>query len=83
MSEPRPPTIAAADLRLGLYVYLDLGWMDHPFPLNRFKISTQQQIDTIRSLGLRELRYAPELSDAHALPGAGAHSTQGLSLIHI
>jgi len=70
--EAPPPTIAVSDLRLGLYVYLDLGWMDHPFPLNRFKISTQEQIDTIRSLGLQSLRYAPELSDAHALPGAAA-----------
>ena len=69
-AEPRTLTIAVSELRVGLYVYLDLGWMDHPFTLNRFKIATQQQIDTLRTLGLRELRYAPELSDAHALPGA-------------
>jgi len=70
--EPRPPTVAVSELRVGLYVYLDLGWMDHPFPLNRFKITAQEQIDTIRSLGLQALRYAPELSDAQALPGAAA-----------
>jgi len=70
--EALPPTIAVSELRVGLYVYLDLGWMDHPFPLNRFKITTQEQIDTIRSLGLQALRYSPELSDARALPDAVA-----------
>jgi HD-GYP domain-containing protein (c-di-GMP phosphodiesterase class II) len=65
-----------SELRVGLYVYLDLGWMDHPFPLNRFKITAQEQIDTIRALGLQTLRYAPELSDAQALPGAAAPAAQ-------
>ena len=72
MSEPRTTNIAVTELRVGLYVYLDLGWMDHPFPLNRFKISTQEQIDTIRSLGLQTVRCAPELSDAQALDGVAA-----------
>jgi len=37
--------------------------MDHPFPLNSFKIRTQQQIDTIRSLGVEQVRYSPEKSE--------------------
>ncbi|MCM2479426.1 HD-GYP domain-containing protein [Serpentinimonas maccroryi] len=72
MPEPRPPTVAVSELRVGLYIYLDRGWMDHPFLRNHFKITTQEQINSIHSLGLQELRYAPELSDAHALPGAAA-----------
>ena len=55
--------INVADLQIGLYVFLDLGWMQHPFPLNHFKIQHQTQIDTIRSLGVHEIRYAPEKSD--------------------
>lgn len=51
------------DLQIGLYVFLDLGWMQHPFPLNHFKIQHQTQIDAIRSLGVRQVRYAPEKSD--------------------
>ncbi|GAB3186361.1 HD-GYP domain-containing protein [Hydrogenophaga aquatica] len=61
--DPNSPTVALDDLRVGLYVHLDLGWMDHPFPLGSFKITSQQQIDTIRSLGLQRLRYSPEKSD--------------------
>lgn len=57
-------TVPVANLRVGLYVYLDLGWMDHPFPFGSFKISSQQQIDTIRSLGLSTLRWDPAKSDA-------------------
>ncbi|WP_180682740.1 HD-GYP domain-containing protein [Tepidicella baoligensis] len=58
-----PPRIAVADLRVGHYVHLDLGWMDHPFARSSFKITSLRQIETIRSLGLTEVRYAPERSD--------------------
>jgi putative nucleotidyltransferase with HDIG domain len=54
------------DLRIGHYVYLDLGWMQHPFPLNHFKIQSQAQINTIRTLGLAQVRFAPDHSDAEA-----------------
>ena len=56
--------VDVARLRLGMYVYLDLGWMEHPFALNNFRISSQDQINTIRGLGLQQVRYAPEQSDA-------------------
>jgi HD-GYP domain-containing protein (c-di-GMP phosphodiesterase class II) len=52
------------DLRVGLYIELDLGWMAHPFPTGSFKISSTRQIETIRSLGLRQVRYVPSRSDA-------------------
>ena len=56
--------IDVSALRIGLFIYIDLGWLSHPFPLNAFKIRTQDQIDTIRSLGLTRIRYNPEKSDA-------------------
>lgn len=43
-------------LRLGMFVELDVGWLAHPFPTGSFKISSQRQIDTIRSLGLDKVR---------------------------
>lgn len=55
--------IDVADLRIGLYVYLDLGWMQHPFALNNFKITARDQIDTILKLGINRIRWAPEKSD--------------------
>ncbi|MET0660764.1 MAG: HD domain-containing phosphohydrolase [Steroidobacteraceae bacterium] len=49
-------------LCLGLYVHLDLGWMDHPFTFSSFLIKTDRQIETIRKLGLARIRYEPEKS---------------------
>ena len=51
------------DLRVGMVVHLDGGWMAHPFPLSRFKISSAEQIATIRSLGLKRVRWEPHFSD--------------------
>lgn len=53
-------------LRIGMYVFLDLGWMDHPFPLNRFKITTAEQIEQIRGLGLKAVKVLTARSDASA-----------------
>ena len=50
-------------LRVGLYVHLDLGWMDHPFAFSHFKIDSEDQIAILRTLGLSRLRYSPERSD--------------------
>jgi HD-GYP domain-containing protein (c-di-GMP phosphodiesterase class II) len=63
MKDSPTKTIAVADLRIGMFVHLDLGWMDHPFPLSSFKIGSQQQLDTVRSLGLKQIRYSPDKSD--------------------
>ncbi|MCK0511415.1 HD-GYP domain-containing protein [Aromatoleum buckelii] len=50
-------------LRVGLYVVLDVSWFEHPFAFSHFKIKTEEQIRTIRSLGLKTVRYNPSLSD--------------------
>lgn len=50
-------------LCIGLYVELDLGWMEHPFAFNRFKIKSEDQIETLKRLGLARIRYNPEKSD--------------------
>ncbi|KON79847.2 DUF3391 domain-containing protein [Azoarcus sp. PA01] len=58
-------------LRVGLYVVLDVSWFEHPFAFSHFKIKTEEQIRTIRSLGLKTVRYNPSLSDISApLQGA-------------
>ena len=57
------PFISADQLAVGLYVYLDISWMDHPFTFNHFKIRSEDQIATLRSLGLKQLRYDPDKSD--------------------
>ncbi|MDW8337140.1 MAG: DUF3391 domain-containing protein, partial [Tepidimonas sp.] len=39
MTEPALPVIPVTELRVGHFVLLDLGWMDHPFPRNNFRIA--------------------------------------------
>ena len=58
-----PHYVDAAQLRVGMYIHLDVGWMGHPFPLSSFKVTSADQIATIRGLGLTRVRYSPERSD--------------------
>jgi len=55
--------VALDDLRIGLFVDLDLGWMAHPFASSRFKISSARQIDVLKGLGVKCIRYIPSQSD--------------------
>jgi len=56
-------TVPVSDLQVGMFVHLDLGWMRHPFALSSFRISSPDQIDTIRQLGLQQVRWVPEKSE--------------------
>ncbi len=60
--------ISPDQLCVGLYVHLDLGWMQHPFVFRNFKIKNEEQIDRVRALNLRQIRYDPLRSDV--VPGA-------------
>lgn len=55
--------IDPGQLRIGMYVQLDIGWMHHPFPVSRFRIVSADQITTLRGLGLTKVRYFPDKSD--------------------
>ncbi len=58
------------DLRVGMFIYLDLGWMKHPFTLNSFKITSRDQIDTLLKLGINRIRWSPGKSDPEPEPAA-------------
>ena len=66
-------------LSVGMFVHLDIGWMAHPFPLGNFKITSTDQIETIRSLGLKKLRWNPAQSEL-APPTGGELWTQAIGL---
>jgi len=55
--------VALHELRMGLFVDLDLGWMSHPFPSSRFKITNDRQLEVLRGLGVERIRYVPAKSD--------------------
>ena len=65
-------TIDIEQLRVGMFIHLDLSWMQHPFPVGSFRITHAQQIDKIRSLGLKRLRWSPDKSSALLDDGAAA-----------
>lgn len=67
MTEINSQFVCPAELQIGMYIYLDIGWMDHPFPVNSFEIRTQDQIHKLRGLGLQRIRYAPEKSHLEML----------------
>jgi putative nucleotidyltransferase with HDIG domain len=62
--------ISVDQIQVGLYVHLDLGWMEHPFKFNNFKIKGQEQIDQIKKLGLENVTWEPARSDVEPLPMA-------------
>ncbi len=55
--------IDISQLRVGMYIQLDVGWMHHPFPTSSFRVASAEQIATLRGLGLTEVRYLPKKSD--------------------
>ena len=55
--------VEVEDLRVGMFIHLDMSWMSHPFPLGSFKIANAEQIATIRSLGVERVRWSPTQSD--------------------
>lgn len=54
-------------LCIGLYVHLDIPWMQHPFALGSFKIRDEGQIKTLQGMGLERIRFDPLRSDTTPL----------------
>jgi putative nucleotidyltransferase with HDIG domain len=77
--------ITVDDLRVGMFVHLDLGWWAHPFALSSFRLTAPDQIATIKSLGLKQVRWSPDKSapvghDAAPAPATGAPGADGAAL---
>ena len=51
-----PVFVPVDKLTLGMYVSLDLSWLQHPFPFGSFLLQTQDEIETIRGLGLEKVQ---------------------------
>lgn len=54
------------ELQLGMFVHLDLGWWAHPFALSSFLLTSPDQLQTIRGLGLKKVRWSPDKSRLNA-----------------
>ncbi|MBV8633233.1 MAG: DUF3391 domain-containing protein [Burkholderiaceae bacterium] len=54
--------VSVDDLAPGVYVHLDMRWVEHNFSLNSFKIKNANQIAQIKALGLKRIRVDPARS---------------------
>lgn len=54
--------ISVDALRVGMYIQLEGGWINHPFPMSSFRISSPKQIHVLRKIGLKTVRYLPAKS---------------------
>ena len=59
--------IPTEQLRVGIFVRLELSWFEHPFSMSSFKIKDEDQIHTIRALGLKKVLCIPKKSDRSSL----------------
>lgn len=79
------PLIDVSQLKLGMFIHLDLGWMSHPFPLSSFKLSSDEQLAILRRLGLKQVRWSPGKSELHtdiaSVPLAGAAGSQDEAVV--
>jgi putative nucleotidyltransferase with HDIG domain len=73
------PLIDVDRLQIGMYVVLDVGWRQHPFAFNNFTIRTEEQLQQLRTLGPRKLRYSPERSSKAPLPVAPNEAAAALA----
>lgn len=79
--EQKPEYISVDQLRVGVYIHLDLSWMEHNFARSSFKIKDKAQIEEIKKLGLNRVRIDPTLSDHTPLPAAPVAAAPAASKI--
>lgn len=72
--------VNVADLQVGMYIYLDLSWLDHPFPQSSFRIRSADQIETIRTLRLQRVRWSPSRSDQAVGPATAQAPATSMSV---
>jgi len=64
-------------LRVGVFVQLDLHWTQHPFQFSSFLIRNEAQLDQLRGLGLRQVRWSRQRSEVEPLPEPGVQPCWG------
>ena len=68
MPLPSTPVYVRPDqLRIGVFVCLELNWLDHNFARNSFKIKSAEQLAELQQLGLSRIQVDPSRSDAAPL----------------
>jgi putative nucleotidyltransferase with HDIG domain len=64
-----PVFVEPARLAIGMFVILDLSWLKHPFSFNSFVIRSEDELATLRALGLEKIRIDPSRGRGITVPG--------------
>lgn len=71
------PTLDVDRLQPGIFISLTgVGWLNHPFVLNQFRIATDKQVQALREMGIKSVEWDPERSTAQPLPEAAVHEDE-------
>ncbi len=75
---PETITVRPESLKVGMYVDLNCSWFKHPFPRRSFRIASENQLKTIRGLGLTTVLVHPRESDPDTTPDTAANLSAAL-----
>lgn len=63
----KPILIGDFELQVGVYVWIDRSWKEHPFATNKFLIKTEDDLKLLKSIGTDNLYWVPEKSKLEPL----------------
>ena len=63
-----PIPIENSQLRIGVFVWLDRSWNEHPFFYNKFRITSEDQLNQVKALGSDRVYWIPSKSLVEPLP---------------
>ena len=63
-----PIPLGNLQLRLGVFVWIDRSWKEHPFLINKFRINTDEQLKQLLALGSVGIYWFPSKSTAEPGP---------------
>jgi HD-GYP domain-containing protein (c-di-GMP phosphodiesterase class II) len=63
-----PVPIGNNQLRIGVFVWLDRSWNEHPFVYNKFRITSEEQLNQLKVFGSDRVYWIPSKSLFEPLP---------------
>ncbi len=65
-----PLPIGNNQLRIGVFVWLDRAWNEHPFLYNKFRITSEDQLKQLKEFGSDRVYWIPSKSLVEPLPAS-------------
>jgi hypothetical protein len=62
-----PIPIEGLDLQIGVFVWIDRSWKEHPFLTNKFLIKTEAELMQLKGIGTEHVYWVPEKSKQEPL----------------